>query len=71
MIDRGDLGTKKKFGVSSTLFVFGSVSRSIVRSFVRFFVFCFIICYSFQATTYVVVGFVLMEKQKKFCIFSS
>ena len=35
MIGRGDLGTKKKFGVSSTLFVIGSVARSAVRSFVR------------------------------------
>ena len=70
MIGRGDLGT----GVSSALLVFGSVSRSVGRSFVRSFVpfvFHFISFYSFQTTTCVVVGFVLMEKQEKFCSFSS
>lgn len=62
-------------GVSSALLVFGSVSRSVGRSvfraFVCPFVFYFISFYSFQTTTCVVVGFVLMEKQEKFCSISS
>ena len=68
MIIRGSLGTKKIVVVSSTLFVFGSIDRSVglssVRLFVRSFVFYFISSHYFQTTSCVVVGFVPMEKDE-------
>ena len=63
MIGRGDLGT----GVSSALLVFGSVSRSVGLSYVRLSL--RISFYSFQTTTCVVVGFVLIGKAEESLFF--